>query len=712
MDDEPHALNGAAAVHEGPGVAVRDAEIRHDLPQENRAEAGFGPDPDAALLAALAAARARLANEQAVWNTLQDISAKLLPGGNMTDLLGDLLAAAMAITRAEGGCLYLVPAAGATTGSGPVVVTQRRLVDRAGAALESFGAAGSTLLPVHGRVVVADLALSRHESPDLLSAALVDAGYRAYHATALLSRDGRLLGGIVLLSSVPSAPEERDTRVLDLLARQAADFLDRCRADDEAAAMRSGLSAILDSISEAIVSFDIRGTIRTANPAAGRIFGLQPKDLVGQSIGILSDCSGTPSLAAPLIARLSGSDSVLGRRIEHTIRRPGHAALLVELVVTELERGRTFTCVLRDITDRRAQEVRSRQADRLAAMGTLSAGLGHDMNNMLLPVRAHLNALSAFATKHECHECIGHINEIGQAVRYLQQLADGLHYLATDAGHADVGVEGARLLTWWQSTGSLLRRSLPPLCTVEVDIAPNLPAVRVSAHALTQAVLNILVNAGEAILARNDGTVGRIVVSAHVELGGSSVAFSVRDNGMGMSDTVRRRAMDMFFTTKARGLGTGLGLALVNRVAQEAGGTVTLDSEEGVGTTVTLHLPFAVDPRAGRGVRVAIGLADARAAEFMRSAFESRGFAGAAVDDASNADAWIVDPRVVTPEAAASWKAHGRRRTVVLCGRPHKAQAPAWKGIAAGTIPAATDFDSLLVCVDQACSIIDRRAQK
>ena len=712
MDHEPHALVGAAVVHEGPGVAVRDAEIRHDPSHGDPPEADFGPDPDAALLAALAAVRARLSNDQAVWNRLHEMSTRLVPGGNMADLLGELLAAALSITGVECGCLYLVPAAGASTGTGPVVVAQRRVADRATAAIESFGAVGSALLPMHGRVVVADLELGRQDSPDLLTVALADTGFRGFHATALVSRDGRLLGGLVLLSPRPHAPDDRDMRVIDLLARQAADFIDRCRADEEATSIRAGLRAILDSISEAIVTFDVRGKIRTANPAAGRMFGFQPEDLVGQPLGILTQDVGAPAQPNPIFARLSGPESILGRRIEYSMRRKGHAPLLVELVVTEMERSRTFTCVIRDITDRRTQEAKARQSDRLAALGTLAAGLGHDMNNMLLPVRAHLNALNSLTAKLAGAACTPHIQEIGQAVRYLQQLADGLHYLATDAGHADVGTDGARLLTWWESTGSLLRRSLPPLSTVEVDIASGLPAVRVSGHALTQAMLNIFVNAGEAILARNDGTPGRIVVSAHVERDGRAVAFSVSDNGTGMSEQVRRRAMDMFFTTKARGLGTGLGLALVNRVAQESGGTVTLDSEEGVGTTVTLHLPFAVDPHAASGVIVAVSIADQRAAAFMRSAFESRGFAGATIDDASHAHAWIVDPRVVAPKDAAAWKARGRRRTVILSGHPHKVQAAAWKGIAAGTIPAATDFDSLLVCVDQACSIINRRAQK
>lgn len=703
---------GVADVREVPGVAVRDAGLDHAPPQEQAVEADFGPDPDAALLAALAAVRAQLSHDQIVWARLQEMSTRLQPGGNMADLLGELLVAGLSITGVECGCLYMVPAAGATTGTGPVVVAQRRMSDRAIAAVESFGAVGSALLPMHGRVVVADLEEGRVDSPDLLTVALVDSGYRGYHATALVSRDGRLLGALVLLSPRPHAPDDRDMRVIDLLARQAADFIDRCRADEEAAAIRTGLRAILDSISEAIVTFDVRGTIRTANPAAGRMFGFQPVDLVGQPLGILTEDVGIPAQPNPIFARLSGPESILGRRIEYSMRRKGHAPLLVELVVTELECGRTFTCVIRDITDRRTEEAKSRQSDRLAAMGTLAAGLGHDMNNMLLPVRAHLNALKSLTAAHGDATCAPHLQEIGQAVRYLQQLADGLHYLATDAGHADVGVEGARLLTWWESTGSLLRRSLPPLTTVEVDIAAGLPAVRVSSHALTQAMLNIFVNAGEAILARNDGTKGRIVVSAHVERDGRSVAFAVTDNGTGMSDHVRRRAMDMFFTTKARGLGTGLGLALVNRVAQEAGGTVTLESEEGVGTTVTLHLPFAVDPHAGSGVRVAISLADARAAAFLRSAFESRGFDGATVEEASRADAWIADPRIVAPETAAAWKARKRHRTVILSGQPHKAQAAAWKGIAAGTIPAATDFDSLLVCVDQACSIIKRRVQK
>jgi Histidine kinase-, DNA gyrase B-, and HSP90-like ATPase len=176
-----------------------------------------------------------------------------------------------------------------------------------------------------------------------------------------------------------------------------------------------------------------------------------------------------------------------------------------------------------------------------------------------------------------------------------------------------------------------------------------------------------------------------------------------------MPEEVRARALDMFFTTKTRGLGTGLGLAMVSRMAKEAGGSVSIESRPGQGTTVSIHLPVASADDEIIDIPVALTLADGRAAGFIESALRARGIRNVVIDESADADVWIADPRIVTSQEAQRWTAQRAGRTLVLFGGPHRIQAKEWRGLAAATLVQANDFDALLADVDQVCSIIQRR---
>ena len=291
-------------------------------------------------------------------------------------------------------------------------------------------------------------------------------------------------------------------------------------------------------------------------------------------------------------------------------------------------------------------------------------------------------------------------------VRYLQQLADGLHYLVNSDENSQDSGAGIRLAAWWAGTGALLSKSLPVHTEVKVAIRGDLPPVGVTASALTQAVLNLFVNAGEAIAARGADWRGHVRIAAVAAADGRSIVLSVKDNGIGMSEAVRASALDMFFTTKPRGLGSGLGLALVSRVAKQAGGSVMVESKEGTGTTISLELPFATQHRPSFSIKVAVSLADGRAAAFVQSVLISNGYESVKLDDAAEADVWLVDPRIVTPHDALVWSAKRHGRKVILFGKSHRLQRKDWRGIATGAVERAEDFEDLLVGINRACEII------
>jgi hypothetical protein len=343
----------------------------------------------------------------------------------------------------------------------------------------------------------------------------------------------------------------------------------------------------------------------------------------------------------------------------------------------------------------------------MASIGTLAAGLGHDMNNVLLPVRARLNVLKAAGKAGRIPPADdAHVEEICKSVAYLQQLADGLHFLALDPEAEEDGHGGevaTDLRRWWSETGALLSKAVPKHVRVSAAIRADLPRAAIAAHGLTQAVLNLIVNAGESIPGpserkRRQGKV-RIWAEAARNGGGEWIRLGVSDNGSGMTENVKRRACEMFFTTKPRGLGTGLGLALVRKVVERAGGKVEIESELGVGTTVVMVVPAVrsgAKPRvAAEGPSAVISLEDGRVAALVRHVLEVSGTPVRADGDAGRADIRVVDPASADMGEVRGWRKNHPRGRLVLFGRPDARSAAAWGAIGPIIIENPDDFDAV-----------------
>lgn len=255
--------------------------------------------------------------------------------------------------------------------------------------------------------------------------------------------------------------------------------------------------------------------------------------------------------------------------------------------------------------DLEATHARLRVADRLAAIGTFTAGLGHDMENVLLPLRCRLDAITD-----EQMQTGGPLAEAvmatGTAVGFLGQLADGLRLLARDP-LAPGPAAATDLEAWWAQARPLLRHSVAPPRRLEAAIAADLPPVAIPAAGLTQAVLNLVVNAADAVatdgVIRIEATAGPATAAGEAA---RSVRLTVRDDGRGMTPEVAAQAFDPFFSTRTRTVSTGLGLWLVHQILERAGGRIHLDTAPGVGSTFTLELPVAVTAAATDAADVAV----------------------------------------------------------------------------------------------------------
>ncbi len=225
---------------------------------------------------------------------------------------------------------------------------------------------------------------------------------------------------------------------------------------------------------------------------------------------------------------------------------------------------------------------RLRLAERMASLGTLSAGLGHDIGNVLIPMRVRLESLTAAALPPDLQE---HVDVIRTSTEYLQRLSSGLRMLASDAGRSG-RVETTKVSEWWPDAQPMMATALPRGVKLITEIANDDIAIAVSRAALTQIVFNLVQNAGEATKNRQGG-----MVTVTLEPAGPVVRLRVSDNGQGMTEEVKRRCMEPFFTTKPRGMSTGLGLSLIHSLIHDAGGAIEIESELGAGTTFSITLP-------------------------------------------------------------------------------------------------------------------------
>jgi signal transduction histidine kinase len=264
-----------------------------------------------------------------------------------------------------------------------------------------------------------------------------------------------------------------------------------------------------------------------------------------------------------------------------------------------------FAKITRDLTERkRSQEELEKtreaffQSQKMEAIGKLTGGVAHDFNNLLSVV---LGSLSL--AQRRLKEGADVSGLIGNAVKAAERGASLTQRMLAFARKQDLVLESVDLSDLVRGMAELLQRTIGPGVTIDTRFPLVLPHVRADARQLELAVMNLAVNARDAM--PNGGT---ITVAARCESlvaegdglqPGDYVRLSVIDQGEGMSAQVLAQATEPFFTTKGVGKGTGLGLPMVQGLAQQSGGKFVLTSVEGVGTTAEIWLPVAaVDPDA------------------------------------------------------------------------------------------------------------------
>lgn len=234
-----------------------------------------------------------------------------------------------------------------------------------------------------------------------------------------------------------------------------------------------------------------------------------------------------------------------------------------------------------DVTKQHAAEEALKQAQRMEAVGQLTGGVAHDFNNLLTIVQGNLELLDTVVDSPETQR------RIGTALRALDQGRALVRQLMSFARKQVLEPQPTHLSDIVGHVAELVRRTLRGNIVLGTSVAADLPPVFVDQAQLEAAVLNLTLNAQDAM---PDG--GTIDIEAHLQAP-AYVLLAVRDTGSGIPPELLQTVLEPFFTTKPPGLGSGLGLSMVYGFAKQSGGDLAIASTEGHGTTVTLTLPIA-----------------------------------------------------------------------------------------------------------------------
>lgn len=236
-----------------------------------------------------------------------------------------------------------------------------------------------------------------------------------------------------------------------------------------------------------------------------------------------------------------------------------------------------------------------RQSQKMEAMGSLTGGVAHDFNNLLTPIIGSLDMLMRKELGGEREQRL-----IGGALQSAERAKMLVQRLLAFARRQPLQPTAVDLIRLIGNMAELIGPTLGPTITVRLDIAADIPAARTDAHQLEMALLNLAVNARDAM---PDG--GELVICVrerHVLDGqiaginaGHYVCLGVTDTGTGMDEETQRRAVEPFFSTKGVGKGTGLGLSMVHGLLAQLGGGLTIQSELGWGTSIDLWLPVSAE---------------------------------------------------------------------------------------------------------------------
>jgi PAS domain S-box-containing protein len=423
---------------------------------------------------------------------------------------------------------------------------------------------------------------------------------RAFVSVPLI-RDGRFRASLFVNHRQPRAWSRADLCLIEDVAARTWDAHELARAEASLRALNAALEQEVESRNRELdrvwrlspvlmVVAGPDGRLLQANPAWTRNLGWSVEQTIGQDVMQFVAPEDRETGAAGMQRLFEGQPVIEYQNTFVTSR--GDRRRIAWTSVPEDGKLYGFG---RDITEQMLVEQRLRQAQKMEAVGQLTGGVAHDFNNLLTGIIGSLDLLQSRIAQGRTQEISRYVELAQSSARRAAALTQRLlafsrqqtlHARAIDVNLLVAGME------------ELIRRTVGPELDVVVTTAPGLWPTLVDAHQLENALLNLCINARDAM--PDGGRLGIVTANHRLDAAaaqqrdlppGAYVGLAVSDTGTGMTPDVRQRAFDPFFTTKPPGAGTGLGLSMIYGFARQSGGQTCIDTAPGNGTTVTIFLP-------------------------------------------------------------------------------------------------------------------------
>lgn len=425
-----------------------------------------------------------------------------------------------------------------------------------------------------------------------------DGAYRWFLARAQPVRgdDGEIVGWVGTNTDV------HDRRAIEDALRIANETLEEQVAlrTAESQAKEARLRAVFETSFTLQGLIDLDGRMIDANAIALGVIGCRLEDIVGLPFWETPWFAQTPGMAEPM--REAVAAGLAGETVQQELflNLPVGGWRWFDLVLRPIlsPDGRVIAVAPEAVetTERRKAEEALRQSQKLEAMGQLTGGVAHDFNNLLTPIIGTFDMLHRheIGSERERRLIEGGLQSAERARTLVQRLLAFARRQPLQPRPVDVA-------TLIESMRDLVTSTSGPRIRVAVALEDELPAAVAEVNQLEMAILNLAVNARDAM---PDG--GTLTIAAsdrqlgddnHVGLpAGRYVGVTISDTGIGMDEETKRRAIEPFFSTKGLGRGTGLGLSMVHGLTSQLGGALDIASRPGLGTRIELLLPAAVGP--------------------------------------------------------------------------------------------------------------------
>jgi PAS domain S-box-containing protein len=468
------------------------------------------------------------------------------------------------LIRYAGALASVVIAVAMRLAANPILGTRLPLVTVSVAIVISaryFGAGPSTLAMVAGAIAAMLLFADRDVGPSSEST-----GLAPFLAVSLLV--------IWMMEALRRTRRHADERLAELNAESA-------RRESEQG-LAAQLRAIVESSDDAIFSEDLSGSITSWNRAAENIFGYTAEETIGKPISVLTPSERTREEAEMIALIRSGGrvkpcETIRKRRDGSQI----HVALTISPIYKNDGGLAGASYIARDITEHKQFEQRLTQTQKLESLGVLAGGLAHDFNNLLTGIMGNASLAMQMPTREAAQARI--VEVLSASERAALLVSQMLAY----AGKGAFVIEQLDLSQQIREIVPLIRASMANSVQLDMQLADRLPPIAADRSQMQQLVMNLIINAGEAI-GEQPGVIA-IVTGTSVSRGERRVVFEVNDSGCGMDDATKARIFDPFFTTKFTGRGLGLAAAL--GIIRAHRGEISVESAPGRGSIFRVVFP-------------------------------------------------------------------------------------------------------------------------